>query len=369
MDFIDQIKTLSARIQKQLEFIQTEEAAKQAFVIPFINILGYDVFDPTEVVPEYIADVGIKKGEKVDYAILKNNEPIMLFECKDCKTDLDIKHASQLFRYFTTTKARIGVLTNGVIYKFFTDLEKPNTMDEKPFLEINLLDIQEPLIQELKKFSKSIFDINQMLNSASELKYSKEIKNFLAAQLINPSDDFVKILAKQVYSGTIWQNVLDQFRGITKRAFNQFINEEFNARLKSVLNNDSTDTADINTPQSATTIETEEVKKPDIVTTDEEIESYLIIKAIMREIVNVKRIAHRDTMSYFNILLDDNKFKPICRMYLNTSKKYIALFDNSERKEEKQPINTIDDIYIYSERLKATVLSYDKKLSFDTQIA
>lgn len=151
MDFIDQLKALAAKVPALCDVLKTEEATKNALVMPFIQILGYDIFDPTEVVPEFVADVGIKKGEKVDYAIKKEGQIIMLFECKHCGGDLSIKHASQLFRYFSTTEAKIGVLTNGVIYRFFTDLEAPNKMDEKPFLEVDMLDLNETVVGELKK--------------------------------------------------------------------------------------------------------------------------------------------------------------------------------------------------------------------------
>jgi hypothetical protein len=125
--------------------IQTEEATKNAFILPFIGILGYDVFDPSEVVPEFTADVGTKKGEKVDYAIIRDKKVIMLFECKACDANLDESHASQLYRYFSVTESRIGVLTNGILYRFYTDLEEPNKMDSKPFMELNIIEIQEPL--------------------------------------------------------------------------------------------------------------------------------------------------------------------------------------------------------------------------------
>ena len=139
MDFIDHIRNLSQRAQKLRETLQTEEATKNALVLPFLTALGYDVFDPTEVVPEFTADIGSKKGEKVDYAIIKDNQPIILIECKKAGTNLDNEHASQLFRYFTAVlPARIGILTDGIIYRFFTDLEQPNVMDTKPFFGIGL---------------------------------------------------------------------------------------------------------------------------------------------------------------------------------------------------------------------------------------
>src|SRR4028118_426773 len=157
MDFIEQLQTLAAKTNKLCDVLQTEEATKNALIMPFIRILGYDIFDPTEVVPEFIADVGIKKGEKVDYAIKKDGKIIMLFECKHCGGDLNIKHASQLFRYFSVTDARIAVLTNGLVYRFFTDLEAPNKMDEKPFLEVDMTELDDVALTELKKLTKQAF--------------------------------------------------------------------------------------------------------------------------------------------------------------------------------------------------------------------
>ena len=140
MDFIDQVRALASRVSTAKDSVSTEEATKNAMIMPFIQLLGYDVFNPSEVTPELVADVGTKKGEKVDYAILRDGKPIMLFECKKAGGDLHINHASQLFRYFHVTEARFAVLTNGLTYRFFTDLEKPNKMDEKPFFEFNILD-------------------------------------------------------------------------------------------------------------------------------------------------------------------------------------------------------------------------------------
>ncbi|WP_313033128.1 type I restriction endonuclease [Massilia alkalitolerans] len=153
MDLIDQLRTLATRIQNTKSLIQTEEATKNAMVMPFIQLLGYNVFDPTEVTPELVADIGTKKGEKVDYAILRNGDPIMLFECKKCGADLHINHAGQLFRYFHVTESRFGVLTNGLKYRFFTDLEQPNKMDDTPFFEFDILDFKERDVEELKKWT------------------------------------------------------------------------------------------------------------------------------------------------------------------------------------------------------------------------
>ncbi|GIV82237.1 MAG: hypothetical protein KatS3mg051_1591 [Anaerolineae bacterium] len=343
---------LSSQAQKQLEHIQTEEATKTALVLPFINALGYNVFDPTEVVPEFTADVGLKKGEKVDYAIIVDGKPIMLFECKYVRANLDDVHASQLFRYFTVTEARIGVLTNGIVYRFFSDLEEPNKMDQRPFLEFNLLDPRSEVAAELKKLTKDVFNLKDLLSTASELKYTKALKQYLAQQLTSPSPDFVRFLTKQVYSGLFTQSVRDQFTGIVKRALTQLVNDRVNDRLQSALR------AEDENPEEATEMPASvQEREEEIVTTEEELEGFRIVRAILREVVDVSRVTHRDVKSYFGILLDDNNRKPICRLHFNASRKYIGLIDQ-DKNEERVPIESLDDIYKYADQLKQTVGYY-----------
>jgi hypothetical protein len=287
MDFIDKIRELSVRISKQIENIQTEEATKHALIMPFMAALGYNVFDPTEVTPELCADVGVKKGEKVDYAILREGKPIILFECKHHAADLGKAHASQLYRYFGVTEARFGVLTNGLLYWFYTDLEAPNKMDEKPFFEFNMLDIKETAVEELKKFSKSSFDLEFILTTASELKYTREIKRILVEQMQEPTDDFVRFFASKVYGGKLTQTVREQFGQLTKHAFKQVINDQINERLKSALVTDAT-TASTDALSAAAPAEV----SPDISTTEEEWEGYHIVRAILREVTPPKRGNH-----------------------------------------------------------------------------
>ena len=143
--------------------IQTEEATKTAIIMPFFSMLGYDVFNPQEFVPEFTADVGIKKGEKVDYAIIQDGTPVILIECKSITENLE-RHDSQLFRYFGTTPAKFAILTHGIFYRFYTDLEDANKMDKDPFLTINILDIRDNQVPELKKFCKSVFDIDSIFS-------------------------------------------------------------------------------------------------------------------------------------------------------------------------------------------------------------
>lgn len=359
MDFIDQLRVLSSRISNTMNMIQTEEATKNAMVMPFIQILGYNVFDPVEVTPELIADVGTKKGEKIDYAILRDGKPIILFECKKAGAELSINHAGQLFRYFHVTEARFGILTNGLKYRFFTDLEQPNKMDEKPFFEFNILDFKERDVEELKKFAKSAFDLDTILTTANDLKYTRAIQSKLAELMISPSEDFVRLVsADLVGTKRFTPAIKDQFTLITKRAFEQLLSERINERLKGAMTPEST----LIQAPAAKTDDIEESaqdqSEPQIITNDDEIEGFYIVRSIVRDIVPSKRIVMRDAQSYCAVLLDNNNRRPVCRLRFNNPQKLRLGIFNDKREEEQVALDCVDDIYNYAERLKATVSTY-----------
>lgn len=360
MEFVERLNALSAKIRQQGPAIQTEEATKIAFVMPFINsVLGYDVFDPSEVTPEYICDVGTKKGEKIDYAIMKNGEIQILIECKKIGEPLHINHAGQLFRYFHVTTARISILTNGQVYRFFTDLDAPNKMDDKPFLELDLLDLDEHALPELQKLTKSAFDVDSIISAAGELKYVGQIKKEMASQFSQPNDDFVKFFAARVYDGIITQKVREQFATLTRKAAIQFLGDQINDRLKSAMSGAVEPSYAMQFVESSPVAETTEDSAEDqIQTTLEELEGFHIVKAIVRAVVDAKRIVHRDTKSYFGVLLDDNNRKPICRLHFNRSQKYIGLFD-ADKNETRHPISSLDEIYGFAEQLKGSVSLYE----------
>lgn len=358
MDFKDSIKQLSDRVLKLKDSIQTEEATKNAFIMPFINALGYDVFNPLEVVPEMTCDIAMKKGEKIDYAVMKDGTPILLIECKHWAQDLSL-HDNQLIRYFNVSEAKFGLLTNGIIYRFYTDLIEPNKMDSKPFLEVDITDIKDAQIEELKKFHKSYFDVENVLSSASELKYTGELKAIIANEFANPSADFVKFFAKQVYDGMITSKLLEQFTMLTKKSISTYINDLISDRLKSALKTEvAQEQQEMHSETEPSTVESKDDK---IVTTEEEIESYLVVKSILRPLVDISRIVYRDAQTYFAILLDDNNRKPIYRMYFNgISKKYISTFDEN-KKETKHEITSLNDIYNFSKELADIINVYDGK--------
>ena len=353
MDLKDQLKLIADRT-KHKESIQTEEATKNAFVMPFLQSLGYDVFNPLEVVPEFIADIGIKKGEKIDYAIFKDGHPTILIECKDWRQNLNV-HDGQLLRYFHVSKAKFGLLTNGIVYRFYSDLVAPNKMDEKPFLEFNITEIKDNQIEELKKFHKANFDAESIVNTASEMKYMNELKHLLHQELTEPSSEFVKYFAKQVYPSVVTAKVLEQFTELTKKSIEHYISDLITERLKTALSKEDEKNKVENEISAEQNLE--DISK--INTTEEELEAFLIVKTILRQKVPATRVTYRDAQSYFAIFLDDNNRKAICRLYLNGGKKYIGTLDEN-KKETKFEIGTLDEIFNYSEILLKTTELYEK---------
>jgi predicted type IV restriction endonuclease len=356
MDFIDRLQELRDRLLKIKDQVQTEEATKNAFVMPFISALGFDVFNPMEVVPEFTADLGIKKGEKIDYCILKEGSPIIIIECKHWKEELDV-HRTQLHRYFHVTEACFGVLTNGITYRFYTDLDEKNKMDDRPFLEFTFENFNENLATELKKFQKNVFDVESIVSTASDLKYSKQIREILSRELKEPSEEFVKYFASKVYTGRITQKILEQFTELVRKSAKHLISDMISDRLRFALDSEKqTVVSGEQTPEDENEGSEEAVKG--VETTEDELDAYRIVKAILCKEVLLERIHHRDTKSYFGILLDDNNRKPICRMHFNGNNKYLGLFDEN-KKEEKVLLESLDDIYKHAERLQQMVKYYE----------
>ncbi len=342
------LKSLADKINLLKDKIETEESTKHAFVLPFITLLGYDTFNPTEVVPEFTADLGLKKGEKVDYAIIQNDEPILIIECKNWKENLSV-HNSQLFRYFHVSKTRFALLTNGIHYQFFTDLDEKNKMDQKPFFEFDICLLKDAAVNEIAKFHKSSFDVNKILDNASSLKYIKEIRKQIDLEIQNPSPEFVRLFASKLYSGRLTEKVMDEFTELVQKAYGQLIGEKINERLHFALNKEII-------IQEKDQIE--EVEESKVITSEEELEGYRIVVAILRRKLPINRIVYRDTQSYFGILLDENNRKPLCRLHLNGGKKYLGLF-NTDKSEIRQSIQTVDDIYLFEKELLETVGLYE----------
>ena len=326
MDLKDNIEELSKKIEKYKDRVANEEMTKTAFVLPFFDMLGYDTRNPFEFHAEFTADIADAKGEKVDYAILIDDIPRILVECKDCSNTLE-NCDKQLTRYFNVTPAKIGVLTNGIIYKFYTDLEKPNMMDDKPFLEINLLKIKDYQINELKKFTRNTFDLDNILNSAEELKYSNAIKKLLKFEFDNPTENFISYILNEIYDGIKTQKVKDRFTNTIKKSINEFLNDIVRTKLEGALEVNKSVENEIEVPQELV----EEIAETECgpVTTEEELQGFSIIKALLYGIIELDRVTYRDTLNYFSITIDDKVTKWICRLNLLD-------FQNLMKKEIKQ---------------------------------
>jgi hypothetical protein len=241
-------------------------------------------------------------------------------------------------------------------------------MDSKPFLELNMLDLRDSAVEDLKIFSQSFFDLDENLTAATELKYTREIKRLLAAQFAKPSEEFVRFFAAQVYSGRLGQSVKQQFTEFVKKALQQFLSDRINERLKSALaveedselqpqNQSETQIVAITEAEEANA-ERKKDRESRIVTTEEEIEGHSIVREILKETIAPERVVMRDTISYCGILFDDNNRKPICRLYFNNSKRKCLVFFDGNKNEEKVRIVELNEISQYADKLKETVNRY-----------
>ena len=351
MELKNSLMQLASRATQLKSMLMTEEATKNALIMPFIQALGYDVFNPLEVVPELDCDINKKKEEKIDYAIMKDGEPIIVVECKHWEQPLDL-HKAQLSRYYVASKAKFGLLTNGVEYRFYTDLVNANLMDEIPFLTFNIENIRDSQIESLKKFTKEKFNVEAIMGSANELKYMSELKKLIKELIESPTPEFVKSLAKNIYTGKFTENVTNQFTELVKKAAASYINDRISEKLNIAVQN----TNEEQKKEEETKVVIPGTKKEnDIVTTQEEKEAFYIIKAILRSKVAGNRIFMRDAVTYCAILLDDNNRKAICRLHFNNEANLRIEFIDAAGNAERVHIESIDEIYNYASKLYDSV--------------
>jgi predicted type IV restriction endonuclease len=346
---LNKMKELSERIAEHKDRVLTEEATKNAFVMPFLQALGYDVFDPSVVVPEYIADVGGKKGEKVDYAILQNGSLLILIEAKNHLQELN-NHQNQLIRYFTVTTAKFAILTNGIEYRFFTDIDEQNKMDGKPFFTLDLENLKERDVKFLEKFAHDQLNIDNILASASSKKYIGEVKQLLKKEVENPSPEFVWVVAKKILMNKrITKNISAEFYDYVKSAFSETLLDMAAAKIEQLQQGLEKEQAD-NSPD----LVIEPAEDTGVMTTEEELQAYYIVKSILADIIPLEDIIYKDTKSYFSINYKGHPWKWICHLFLEGKTKCLSLnVDRDEMKEEKIKLEKVEDIYQYKEKIKA----------------
>ncbi|SFI38768.1 type I restriction endonuclease [Albimonas pacifica] len=352
-DFFERVAQISSRSKVAERQAQTEEATKTSVILPFLQMLGFDVFNLDEVIPEFVADVGTKKGEKVDFAVKIDGKIAMLVEAKPIGAKLGDVQYSQLFRYFSVTEARLAILTNGREAWFFSDTDAPNKMDGKPFFRFDFQNYDRAQVEELARFQKPNFEIEAIVEAASNLKYTRAAATYLKQQLGDPEDEFVRLIGRRIHEGSITKAVSEQLRPAIQSALEEIIRDRIQDKLSISFREDRKPAPE---PQPAA--EADEPSPGDVVTTPEELAGHLIVRAIAARHVPVDRIAIRDAKSYCAILMDDNNRKPICRLYFNSATtRHVGIFD-AEKAEARHKVSGPDDLYQYVDQIEAVIKSY-----------
>lgn len=352
MDFKDQIQQLADNIGKLKDSIATEEATKNAFIMPMIVALGYDVFNPHEVIPEMDCDL-TKRGDKIDYAIMKGEKPVLIMECKHCRQNLDL-HDTQLAKYFAASNTRFGVLTNGIEYRFYADLEKANIMDKKPFFVVNMLDLSDADMEQLKKFHKSYYDEAEILGTAQEQQITIQIKELLAKNFQSPGDEFTRYFVRCLNNWKSTSKLIEQYRPLVKESVESVINDMITDRLKGAMKGGGPQPAPETRngtgglPEGVASMD----KERGIVTTQEELDAYNIVRSILRRSIDVSLIKYKDFKSYFVVNLNDSAWAWICRISISSRMKRIGIPSDHYASNEWIQIDSIDDIFKYADRLE-----------------
>lgn len=295
MEFNDAFKQYLNKVKRMKDQLGdlTEEATKNALIMPFFAMLGYDVFDTDEFMPEFVCDVGTKKGEKVDYALLKDGEPIILIEAKRAGMKLQKQQQGQLYRYFTVNHCRLAILTNGVTYQVFSDINTPNIMDDDPFLSFNLLE-DDPAIymSAVKQFSKEKLDVKNILSKAVFQKYEKVVIKTLKQDLLSPSDEIVKYFLSrpEIKTGNrITSQMIEKHREITQKAMQKVFG--------AVIKDEPTSQNSKSKPTENSEVIAETPPKQEEQSPQQDLTSVELVKITLKEY----RLQEEDTPGFFRL--------------------------------------------------------------------
>lgn len=322
--------------------IETEEATKMTLIMPFIQKLGYNVFDINEVVPEYTADIAKKKGEKIDYAIKIDGKIAFVIEAKHVAENLD-NHSKQLARYFVNTDAKIAILTNGLEYRFFTDIDKDNIMDDTPFFTFNIQTCKEKDIEYLIGFSKAKFNENNLYGKAEKSRKISEMVAVIDKEFTAPSEDFIKLLIDRSYTGIKTKYVIEEYTEYITSALTKYIDNKITEKLKSAF-------PDVEIKPQTALLEKTKDKTKETSLSINEATIYGYVKLMIKDIDTF--ITYKDTLSYFNILKEGKVQKWICRVYDHKELK-VTIFN--QECDIEVILNDPADIFKYREELIAAL--------------
>lgn len=294
MGFTEDVAKLSERIRRHSERNLGEEATKQALILPLIQTLGYDILEPEELLPEYVADFAtkVKPLKKVDYAIAINKTIVMVVEAKACNEKPEA-HDGQLAYYFNGLgSAKVAIVTNGVEYRFFTDLRAANKMDADPFFSFNVLKYEPKDLENLKLFHRENFDATAIGKQAEEMIYVKGMTQLIGNLLRTPSKEFMRFLLKEIgdfspnykIEGQINDKRIATFEPIIKKSLQNSLVDLMTSSINKEMNQDGEKVLVTATAPSVQEIqeepEAEELEVEKIVITAEELEAFDKIKTI-----------------------------------------------------------------------------------------
>jgi hypothetical protein len=348
-----QLATIGERIETAGEQIVTEEATKTSLVLPFFTALGYDVFNPGEVVPEFDAGLGEMKDKKADYALQINGKPVIIVECKALSVKLSNRHINQLFDYFIRTEVKFALLTNGDDHWFYSETNKPNVMDEEPFLKLTLSGLSGKAVEELLPLCKPTYDLKTALPRAVELRNLSYIRKAIKTELASPSDDFVRLIANEV-PGKFTAAKIESLRSQVKSALEEHLRSEGKKAVSQILDTQApalAETIAVESPDGATDSDDD---GEGIETTPEEFEGFYIVKAICAEVVSPSRIHLKDRKRYCKVLLDDRVQKPICVFKFGSRRMTVDFYDQGAENQAVE-ISSTADLYSHRERILASL--------------
>lgn len=330
MGLSDDLRRLAEQVKKRQAHIRGEEATKNALILPFLGVLGYDVFDPTEVQPEYTSEMGKRRGgppEKVDYAIHLGATPVMFIECKPSDVEPN-QHSGQLARYFNATPSvKVAVVTNGVRYHFHTDLEEQNIMGDRPFFEFDILGFSERDAETLEAFSKTKFDPTTVRARAEDIIYTGKLTTYVNELLRNPSDAFTRFILGEIEitTGKLTAKRVEKFVPIVKKAIQTTLLDMATRSIK--LETDETTvsppTAPLVAPAPTPTAAPDHARA--IVTTPEELEAFEIVRRLCSDSTFAGKypVSYKDAVNYFGVNIGGPK-KWFVRLFLEGKRKALV---------------------------------------------
>lgn len=359
--FRDRLVRHAEMCMKRRQSCQGEEACKQGLILPFIQLLGYDIFDVDEVRPEHSADFSDKYKNRVDYAILKEDEAVIAIECK---LQVDKADRGQLKSYFNACKSvKLGILTDGLNYEFFADCDSPNMMDDEPFISFNFEEfaqgrIDDEQVKAISSFSKSEFDPDNVGAEAKKKVIFSSIINFLENNLQNPSEDFIRYLLSNAegINQKITRKVMEENTDIVKTAFQGFIDKRILDRVG--LADKRLVKIEEKKEETQETVQMVPVPQSDIITTDEEMYAFTYAKQRLAFLVDsdelyqgIDKIEWRDFKTTFTVFYKKERSGKIFNFLENgdgTKSFYFPMMENREIRCSSHDYKEIDALLLES---------------------